>query len=42
MAKYNNLIAAIKAAIRTNGSQAITAAIHQGILLQVVGKLGAA
>ena len=42
MAKYNNLIAAIKAAIRTNGSQAITAAIHQDILLQVVGKLGAA
>lgn len=42
MAKYNNLIAAIKAAIRTNGSQAITAAIHQGVLLQVVGKLGAA
>lgn len=42
MAQYNNLIAAIKAAIRTNGSQAITAAIHQGILLQVVGKLGAA
>ena len=42
MAKYNNLIAAIKAAIRTNGSQAITAAIHQSILLQVVSKLGAA
>lgn len=42
MAKYNNLIAAIKAAIRTNGTQAITAAIHQDILLQVVGKLGAA
>lgn len=42
MAKYNNLIAAIKAAIRTNGSQAITAAIHQDILLQVVAKLGAA
>lgn len=42
MAKYNNLIAAIKAAIRTNGTQAITAAIHQGILMQVVGKLGAA
>lgn len=42
MAQYNNLIADIKAAIRTNGTQAITAAIHQGILLQVVGKLGAA
>lgn len=42
MAKYNNLIAAIKAAIRPNGTQAITAAIHQDILLQVVGKLGAA
>lgn len=42
MAQYNNLIAAIKAAIRTNGTQAITAAIHQDILLQVVGKLGAA
>lgn len=42
MAKYNNLIAAIKAAIRTNGTQAITADIHQDILLQVVGKLGAA
>lgn len=42
MAQYNNLIAAIKAAIRPNGTQAITAAIHQDILLQVVGKLGAA
>ncbi len=42
MAKYSNLIAAIKAAIRTNGAQGITAAIHQGILLQVVQKLGAA
>ena len=42
MAQYNNLIAAIKAAIRPNGTQAITAAIHQDILVQVVGKLGAA
>lgn len=42
MAQYNNLIAAIKAAIRPNGTQAITAAIHQDILLQVVSKLGAA
>ena len=42
MAQYNNLIAAIKAAIRPNGTQAITAAIHQDILLQVVAKLGAA
>lgn len=42
MAQYNNLIAAIKAAIRPNGTQAITAAIHQDILLQVVNKLGAA
>lgn len=41
MAKYNNLIAAIKAAIRTNGTQAITAAVHQGVLLNVVSKLGA-
>lgn len=42
MAQYNNLIAAIKAAIRPNGTQAITAAIHQDILVQVVSKLGAA
>lgn len=42
MAQYNKLIAAIKAAIRPNGTQAITAAIHQDILVQVVGKLGAA
>ena len=42
MAQYNNLIAAIKAAIRPNGTQAITAAIHQDILVQVVAKLGAA
>ena len=42
MAHYNNLIAAIKAAIRPNGTQAITAAIHQDILVQVVSKLGAA
>lgn len=42
MAQYNNLIAAIKAAIRPNGTQAITAAIHQEILVQVVSKLGAA
>lgn len=42
MAQYNNLITAIKAAIRPNGTQAITAAIHQDILLQVVNKLGAA
>ena len=42
MAKYNKLIADIKAAICPNGKQAIRAAIHQDILLQVVGKLGAA
>lgn len=42
MAQYNNLIAAIKAAIRPNGTQAITAAIHQDVLVQVVSKLGAA
>ena len=42
MAQYNNLIAAIKAAIRPNGTQSITAAIHQDILVQVVSKLGAA
>lgn len=42
MAQYNKLIAAIKAAIRPNGTQAITAAIHQDILVQVVSKLGAA
>ena len=42
MAQYNNLIAAIKTAIRPNGTQAIKAAIHQDILVQVVAKLGAA
>ena len=42
MAQYNKLIADIKAAICPNGKQAIKASIHQGILVEVVNKLGAA
>ena len=41
MANYSNLIAAIKAAIKTNGTQAITGQVLQTQLLNMVGKLGA-
>lgn len=42
MAKYANLIAAIKAAIKTNGTQAITGQVLQNQLTAMVSKLGAA
>ena len=41
MAKYANLKAAIAAAIKTNGTQAITGQILQNKLLEMVGSLGA-
>lgn len=41
MAKYNTLTAAIKAAIRTNGVQAITGASLQTQLVNMVAELGA-
>lgn len=40
MAKYQTLIAAIEAAIKTNGTQAITGQILQTILKNMVAKLG--
>ena len=42
MSKYANLIAAIKAAIKTNGTQAITGQVLQNQLTAMVSKLGAA
>lgn len=41
MANYSTLSAAIAAAIKTNGTQAITGQSLQTILLEMVGKLGA-
>lgn len=41
MANYSTLNAAIAAAIKTNGTQAITGAVLQSILLNMVSKLGA-
>jgi len=41
MAKYQNLLAAIKAAIKTNGTQAITGQVLQNQLVSMVNKLGA-
>ena len=41
MSKYQNLIASIVAAIKTNGSQAITGQILQNKLLEMVSALGA-
>ena len=41
MAKYDNLIATIKAAIKTNGAGTITGQLLQTILLNMVSKLGA-
>lgn len=40
MGKYNNLIAAIKAAIKQNGTQAITGNLLQATLVNMVSKLG--
>ena len=40
MGKYNNLIATIKAAIKTNGVQSITGQLLQTILTNMVAKLG--
>lgn len=41
MSKYQNLIASIAAAIKTNGTQAITGQILQNKLLEMVSELGA-
>lgn len=41
MSKFANLIASIKAAIKTNGTQAITGQILQNKLLEMVSELGA-
>ena len=40
MGKYNNLIATIKAAIKQNGTQAITGNLLQATLVNMVSKLG--
>lgn len=42
MANYSNLITAITTAINTNGSQLITGASLQSVLLQMVGEMGQA
>ena len=42
MAKYANLIAAIEAAIKTNGTQAITGQVLQNQLKNMISKLGSA
>ena len=41
MSKFANLIASIKAAIKTNGAQGITGQILQNKLLEMVSELGA-
>ena len=42
MAKYANLIAAVEAAIKTNGTQAITGQVLQNQLKNMISKLGTA
>ena len=42
MAKYANLIAAVEAAIKTNGTQAITGQVLQNQLKNMISKLGSA